>query len=151
MLLFGPMGWARPVPVDPYQLRHLRRDWLLVAAAGPATNFLLALALGAIFQFAPGELTSGSLHGVLLRAVYINLGLAFFNLIPLPPLDGSRVLASVLPGHLSGSYARLEPYGATMLMVLILVGAFTHVSPIWAVIGPFVHYFLWAFTGAGGG
>src|SRR5262249_22968816 len=142
MLLFGPVGWARPVPYDPSYFRHPRRDILLVAAAGPASNLVLALLLGILHRAtAASGVESGDLAALVLRGVLINLGLAFFNLIPLPPLDGSRIAAALLPPRIATRYLRLAPWAPLILLLLILPGFVGHASPVWAVIGPVVSFF----------
>ena len=149
MLLFGPVGWARPVPYDPAYFRNPRRDILLVAAAGPASNLGLALLLGIVHRVAVASgLESGDLASLVLRGVFINLGLAFFNLIPLPPLDGSRIAAALLPPPIATRYLRLAPWAPLILLLLILPGFTGHASPVWVVIGPVVSFFFTAFTGA---
>lgn len=108
------IGMAKPVPVDFRRLGHPRQDMVWVALAGPAANILLAAFLNFFLRSFPFEF--------LLYAVYFNLGLAVFNLIPIPPLDGSRVVTGLLPDRLAAAYLRLEPYG--FLIILFLY--FTH-------------------------
>lgn len=108
------IGMAKPVPVNFMNLRHPRRDMILVALAGPAANLILAGGLASLLRIFP--------NGFLLGAVYFNLGLAVFNLIPVPPLDGSRVLLGMLPLALARLYARVEPYGFLIVFVLYFVG-----------------------------
>lgn len=114
-------GWARPVPFDPRFLRNPRRDAGLIAAAGPATNLVLAIVFGfAVRGMITGGLGDPILALLFLMIVGINVGLAIFNLVPIPPLDGSKVLYALLPfGRVSFQVAAfLEQYG------LILLGAF---------------------------
>lgn len=115
------IGWAKPVPVNIGRLRNPRRDFTLVAAAGPASNLLLAL-LGAIairVVVAPDALTSGH---PLVQVVLINVLLAIFNLVPVPPLDGGNVLAGLLPPSAAELFVRLRPYGFLVLYALMLTG-----------------------------
>jgi len=113
------IGWAKPVPVNVGRLRNPRRDFMLVAAAGPASNLLLAL-LGAIairVGLGPDVLTSGH---PLVQLVLINVLLALFNLVPVPPLDGGNVLAGLLPASAAEVFVRLRPYGFLVLYALVL-------------------------------
>lgn len=125
ILMHSPFlfGYARPVPVNFARLRHPRRDMILVAAAGPVTNLLLALAFALILPFVWVPGSSGAQQSLLgeiaLRGVLINVVLAVFNLLPVPPLDGGRVLAGLVPPPAQALLARIEPYG--MLIVIALV------------------------------
>ncbi len=113
------IGWAKPVPVNTSRLRNPRRDFMLVAAAGPASNLLLAL-LGAMairVGVAPDALTSGH---PLVQVVLINVLLAVFNLVPVPPLDGGNVLAGLLPPSAADVFIRMRPYGFLVLYALVL-------------------------------
>src|SRR4249920_2618230 len=113
-------GGAKPVPVDVSRLRHPRRDWALVGAAGPAMNVLIAIGLAAIFAVAKlmgGTDPSSSLAQILTVGIFLNGLLAVFNLIPIPPLDGSRVVQYFLSGAAFDVYRRLDRFG-----ILILVG-----------------------------
>jgi Zn-dependent protease len=114
-------GWAKPVPVDPRRMRRPRRDMALVALAGPAVNFALA-ALG-VYGLRVGYGMDG-LAGSFLRvtaglAVGTNVALAVLNLLPILPLDGGRVLTSLLPRRLARLYVRVEPFGLLILLVLL--------------------------------
>jgi Zn-dependent protease len=116
------LGWAKPVPINPYYLTG-KYDEALTAAAGPATNIFLAL-LFSIFIRALGADPTSPLIGACSVIVLINLSLAFFNLIPIPPIDGSRVLALLLPGSLGRAYDRFRIYmerlGIIPCMLLLL-------------------------------
>jgi Zn-dependent protease len=123
------IGWAKPVPVNVRRLRRQRRDYVLVAAAGPASNLLLAISAALILHVLPispvtiGEPNvSAPLASLFSRAVQINVLLAVFNMIPIPPLDGGNVLGGVLPQRLALSYDRLRPYGFVLLYALMLSG-----------------------------
>lgn len=115
------MGMARPVPVNFMNLRNPRRDMIWVAVAGPLANFLLAGVLAFLFRVAGtyGHLT---LQTFLLYAVYFNLGLAIFNLIPIPPLDGSRIVTGLLPFSLATRYLLLEPFGFLIVLLFYFTG-----------------------------
>ena len=112
------LGWAKPVPVNFMNLRSPRRDMMLVAAAGPAVNIALALFFSSLFKMH----ISIFVNEVLELAIAINLVLALFNLIPIPPLDGSRLVAGLLPNRLAYWYSRLEGYGIFIVMILLYLG-----------------------------
>ncbi len=130
-------GGAKPVPVNPYNLRRPRRDMMLVALAGPASNVALAFAFAtlanAILLLRADREFTVALLKVLFGIVNLNVVLAFFNLIPVPPLDGSRVLSYFLPSDLAHSMARLERYGMLIVGVLVLSGATSQL--LWPVTG----------------
>ena len=132
--LGGPVfAFARPVPYNPYRLRHPRRDELLVALAGPASNVLQALVgaalLGAFWSFAPGAYASGALSielvggtlDLLSTYMYVNLVLCFFNLIPFPPLDGSKVVLFFLTGEARRKFYELSQYAMVGLILILYV------------------------------
>jgi Zn-dependent protease len=122
-------GWGKPVPVVPTRLRGNRRlGWALVSAAGPFSNFILALLAAAPFRLGWVDWTrlfTGSgltLEGILVQFVAINLGLMIFNLIPFPPLDGSRILAWILPFRWATALEGLERFaGPSMMLILLLL------------------------------
>ncbi len=123
-------GWAKPVPVNPYNLRHPRRDHLWISFAGPIANLATAavslVLLRLTLRLAAGMTASsvlaksvGGLTQLLFMAVMINVALAVFNLIPIPPLDGSGILAGLLSDRAAAQYERLRPYGFILLIILI--------------------------------
>jgi Zn-dependent protease len=117
------IGWAKPVPVDMRYLQHPRRDFALIALAGPVSNLLLALAGAIVFRGIAGlALPGGLLVGALALFVIVNVMLAVFNLIPIPPLDGGNVLMGILPPSAAAAIDRLRPYGFLLLYVLMLSG-----------------------------
>ena len=129
LLFIVHFGWAKPVPVDPRNFRNPKKDMLMVAIAGPISNILTAIAaaviLKAIFEnFAAIPPGSGADVAVrmLVWFMYIGIVLAVFNMIPVPPLDGSRVLYGLLPDSLAYRYARFETYGIFILFALFLFG-----------------------------
>lgn len=116
-------GWAKPVPVNPLNFSNLRRGELFVSAAGILANFGLAVAAAIIYHLLNAlPQTFPSLLGSLLRfTVLINLVLGIFNLFPIPPLDGSKVLLSQLPYNLAKEYQKIERYGILILLILLMV------------------------------
>jgi Zn-dependent protease len=119
------IGWAKPVPVMLRNLRHPRRDFMIVAAAGPISNLLQAFVAAAILRIVWNPTLEGELGvaaTVLFLAVQINLLLAFFNLIPVPPLDGGNVMLGLLPPRLAAGYSQLRQYGFIVLYALMLTG-----------------------------
>lgn len=145
------LGWAKPVPVNPAQLRSPRRDMALVAVAGPGMNLLLAIASGvllsAVLFFDPNLKERQDVLGMVLQpvaamafySVLINVLLMVFNLIPIPPLDGGRVLMSLLPPGPALILSRLEPYGMLVLVGLIMLDPHIHV--ISTILNTFVPLF----------
>jgi Zn-dependent protease len=125
------LGWAKPVPVRSRGLKNIRRDFMLIAAAGPASNLALATIASIGVRFLGGDDPSpaggldvaGPLHFLVQQAFVLNLLLAVFNMIPVPPLDGGNVLASLLPPALSYKFEQVRPYGIFVLYALLLTGA----------------------------
>jgi Zn-dependent protease len=131
------IGWAKPVPVNTRNLRDPRRDFMLVAAAGPISNLLQAVAAALILRaWNPHGDGPGLVAFALLSAVEVNLLLAFFNLIPVPPLDGGNVLLGLLPPSLAVAYSRVRQYGFIVLYALMFTGVAT------ALIMPPTNFFL---------
>jgi Zn-dependent protease len=115
------IGWAKPVPVNGRNLRDERRDFVLVAAAGPASNLALAALAAFVWRMLPGG-ADELIATIVQRALLINVLLAVFNMIPVPPLDGGNVLAGLLPIPLARQYDRLRPWGFLLLYGLMLTG-----------------------------
>lgn len=132
-------GWAKPVPVNSSNFKNPLRDMMWVAAAGPAANLLLATASSLALQEIPwgsfpatASWLAAPLRMMLLQSVWLNVILAIFNFVPIPPLDGSRVLMGLLPPREAVAYSRLEPYGFIILIVLISAGIVGRV--VWPIV-----------------
>ncbi|NJB67736.1 Zn-dependent protease [Desulfobaculum xiamenense] len=143
------IGWAKPVPINPRNFRDIRKGIIVVSAAGAAMNFLLAVALYAVFAlmlaFPPapggmGEFFFVPLVNIVRYGVLINVILGVFNLLPIPPLDGSKILAELLPPRLAYKYMQLERYGFIILLVLVMTGMLRFVfAPVLSVLAPLLH------------
>jgi Zn-dependent protease len=148
MVFIIGIGWAKPVPVNFNNLRHPKRDMIWVAAAGPVTNFILALfsallmrGIVALAESVPDassvQMFIDPIVLMLAFSVYINLLLAIFNLIPVPPLDGGRVAVGILPHRQALAYSRIEPYGMIIIIALIFLPDLLHLPSIFQyVISP---------------
>ena len=121
-------GWAKPVPVNPLNLKSRRRDFLVIAASGPASNIVLAVGASLFLSAVPGGLgASEGMAGLLVpigfAMLQLNVLLAVFNMLPIPPLDGGNVLAGVLPEAIASRYDQLvRPYGFFILILLMVTG-----------------------------
>ena len=119
-------GWAKPVPVDPRYFRRPLRGMMWVGMAGPVANFILAIIAAIVFRLlAPLASEQSVLLEFVLVFMLVNLVLGFFNLIPIPPLDGSRIVSGLLPRNLAIEYLRLERYGFMILFLLLYLGIFS--------------------------
>ena len=126
------IGWAKPVPVNTRQLGQPRRDYVLVAAAGPASNLVIAIVAAtvlAVLPISPHVITdvvnvSAPVATILSQLIRLNVLLAVFNMIPIPPLDGGNVLAGILPRPAAAIFNQLRPYGFLLLYALILTHGF---------------------------
>jgi Zn-dependent protease len=136
-------GWAKPVPINPYNLRNPRVADFWISFAGPLSNLGLGFIFGILFRLG----YSGNINlppGViqfLLFGVMINVSLAFFNLIPLFPLDGSHILKSILPARYETAFLEFDRFAPFILMFLIIIGGF------WFILGPFITFFVHLFAG----
>ncbi len=135
-------GWAKPVPVNPYYLRNPRRSMMYVSAAGPVMNLIAAAASIFLFIFLKKtgiiqlENSSGIIFTILLSLIVINLFLVIFNLIPIPPLDGSGILEGFLKGEAYYRYQQLKPYGFIILLLIIYTRVLDFIAaPIFMVVG----------------
>ncbi len=115
------LGWAKPVPINPYNFRNKRFGEAIVAFAGPLSNFIIALILGLVLRFNVDKLDQNTLQ-LLIVATMTNIVLAVFNLVPLPPLDGSKILYSIFPDSMGRFVQSIEKYG--LILTLIFIFAF---------------------------
>lgn len=126
-------GWAKPVPYNPYNLKNKRQGEFLIAAAGPATNLLLAVIFGLFLRFSAGSsYFSPAFAEIIYYIVAINVVLAIFNLIPIPPLDGSKLWFSLLPQQYGRFRQTLEAYAPIWILIVVIF--------VWELIAPVVPY-----------
>ncbi len=133
-------GWAKPVPVDFSRLGNPKRDMLWVAAAGPAMNLLMALGWAALFKLAtlmPDHAYTTPMSQMALAGIEINSVLMLLNLLPIPPLDGGRIAVSVLPHRMAWRFAKLEPYGLPILLLLLFTDILGYI--LWPLMVGFRH------------
>jgi len=129
-------GWAKPVPVNPMNFRNYRWGEITVSAAGPLSNLALAVVFSYVLQLGPPNL---GLMQMALWGVKINIFLALFNLIPIPPLDGSHIVSTLLPRDLARMYAYLEPVGFILILVLFYTGIMgMFLMPVYRLIAHFL-------------
>src|SRR3989344_4497982 len=135
------IGWAKPVPFNPYNLRNQRWGEAIVAAAGPLSNILIALVFGLGLRFAIGSglITSVPVIQITSVIIFINLLLAVFNLVPIPPLDGSKILFSILPASAGAARNFLERYGFFIVLLFIFF--------LWDYVAPIIVFLFRLITG----
>ena len=114
------IGYAKPVPINPYNFKNPRRDMIWVGLAGPLMNFILAILLSLTAKL----IANYQINQIINNAAFLNIILAVFNLLPIPPLDGSRIVAGLLPYQAAYQYNKLEPLGFIIVIVLLLSGLF---------------------------
>ena len=142
MLLFAGFGWAKPVPVNPYTLhRRSPAAYMLVALAGPMSNLLLAILAAIPFQLGllQPAIPSGTIPSfsmILTWFIYINLVLMLFNLIPIAPLDGDKILDYFLPAKWSNELNKIRPYGPMILIAVIIFGPYIGFDLFGTILGP---------------
>lgn len=143
MLLLGGFlfGWARPVPVDPRNFKNPKTDMIWVAIAGPLSNLIMAFIWAVIFKLCVSVLAAEHALSIPLRymaqiGIQINIVLLVLNLIPIPPLDGSKVLMGLLPGRMAYKLSLIEPYGFFIVLALIYFGVFS------AILNPVLNIFV---------
>ena len=154
MIFIVHFGWAKPVPVNPYNLRNPKQGMLWISAAGPLSNILLALISGLLLRFVtfmeirpiPNSVPEIFII-MLVLSLKINLALAIFNILPIAPLDGSKILYGILPARFGKHIHLLERYGPILLIGLIISSQFLGVSILGRLIWPFVTFFSELFAG----
>ncbi len=150
MLFIVGVGWAKPVPVNPQYFRQPKRDLLWVSLAGPASNLMLAFLFGLGLRVMAGGMFPPKM-GILMTMIWygmtINIVLAVFNLLPIPPLDGSKILFGLIPSRYESQLSPLMKFGPTILIAIIVFGFLTKRSILWMFIEPFVRFFSWLFAG----
>lgn len=119
MILFGPIGWGKPVNFNPNNIR-MRNGEVLVSFAGPGMNILLALATAAVLKYGALGPDYQAATSVLVTLFYMNIGLAVFNLLPIPPLDGGHIWSAILPAQWRTTYYNALPYGIILLILLVM-------------------------------
>ena len=146
-------GWAKPCPVATYRLKNPRRDEIIISLAGPGSNLALALLFGLVLRaswqslLAVGEVGKMVLLFLAIGA-QINSALAFFNVLPIPPLDGSHVLGGILPLKWQPGFQRIMPYGMLILLGLVILGSFGHLDVFSILIGVPMTLWLWLVMGS---
>ncbi len=154
MIFLVHFGWAKPVPVNGMNLQNPKRDMLWISLAGPVSNMVLALLSGILMRVLVSMGLDAAqmpwiriLYMMLFFSLQINLALAIFNILPIAPLDGSKILFGILPRQYEHWVIPLERYGPLVLLGLIILGHSTNVSILGRIIWPFVGFFTKLFAG----
>jgi len=135
-LLIARIGWAKPVPINPFYFKNPRRDEALVSLAGPLANLLLAIGFGLVIRVQNQVAILDTFLGSLLFMIYLyNVVLCAFNLLPVPPLDGSRILFAVLPRRFRHHLMSFEQFGPFVIFGLIILDRATNANVLWGYIG----------------
>ena len=140
-------GWAKPVPYNPYNLRNQKWGEALVAAAGPGVNIFLALFFGLLIRTGIADAVSPLFATLIWYVVHLNVLLAFFNLIPIPPLDGSKILKALLPLRGQMAFARFEAFTAQYGFLVLFLFIFLFMSVAWPYFAQLVMWVEFAITG----
>lgn len=143
MLILFRFGWAKPVPVNPSNFKNRKKGMLLVSLAGPVMNFLIAFVALLVYALIYSKFGSMNrvMYNIFINIYFINIGLGIFNLIPLPPLDGSKILAGLLPARLEYNMYKYEQYSHLLLLVLILTDVINYIlNPLFMVAESVISY-----------
>ena len=136
MLILFRFGWAKPVPINSRYFKNPRRDIALVSIAGAMGNFLTALVCGILLNLFPRLLQPGAIRILMINMLFVNVGLGVFNLIPIPPLDGSKILGMMLPPSAMRTFFMLERYGMFIILILVFTGV------LQAIMNPIMNFVL---------
>lgn len=150
MLFIAHIGWARPVPINPYNFKNVKKDTAYVALAGPAANFISAVIFSVIFNiFNPTVymIEKNVFLLILFYTIFINIALGLFNLIPFPPLDGSKILGAFLSDEAYYRYQRFERKGVLILVIIIIGGNLLGIHIIGRIIMPPINFLIKLLTG----
>ncbi|CAN5331831.1 site-2 protease family protein [soil metagenome] len=137
-----PFGWGKPVQFDPYNLQNPKKDAALISLAGPASNIILASILSLIYRFILPIGTSGILIALLQAMITLNISLAIFNLIPIHPLDGGKILVALLPENEARQYDLLLNRYGFMLLLFLIIPIVNGQSIVSIVISPIINFFI---------
>ena len=150
MILFVGFGWAKPVPVNPINLKNRKFDMIKVAIAGPLSNLFLASISGIFIRlyFAGILDLEADILKIMTWFTYINIMLAVFNLLPIAPLDGSQIFGALISKTNPELAWKLQVNGPKVLLMLIIIGLITKVSIIYIILSPFIKFFLYIFVGS---
>ncbi len=150
MLFIVHIGWAKPVPINPYNFKDMKKDTALVSLAGPAANFITAAVFSIIFRLISPNMLTGSPNifiMIIFYTIFINLALGFFNLIPFPPLDGSKILGAFLSDEAYYKFQQFERKGMFIFLGIIIVSRLLNLNIIGNIILPPIYFFVQIFTG----
>ena len=141
-LLIANIGWGKPVPIDPYNLRYPRRDSAIISLAGPGSNLILAAILALFLRLPFVSLSLGSLVSLLYPLIVLSVGLGVFNLIPIPPLDGAKIVLGILPIDLALKFEETTSQFGILLLLFIIFPLFGGNSLIGLIISPIINLIL---------
>ena len=148
MLFIAHIGWAKPVPINPHNFQNYKRDTAITAAAGPAANFMIALILAFIFNKMKFNVNP-YLVSMIYYGILINLALGIFNLLPIPPMDGSKILGGFLSDEAYYKFTAQERKGAQILMIIFVVSFVFKLNIIGRIIIPPINFLMNLLVGSG--
>ena len=142
MLLIAKIGWAKPVPVNPYNFKDMKVGMAITAAAGPASNFLFAIIAAFLYRSFMSGFPPSILTYTLQIIVIINIALGLFNLIPIPPLDGSKIIGGFMPDEMFFRWMQWERKGAYLLMIIFGISFLFRIPLVGTIIMPALNFFV---------